>query len=289
LSISGKTKVCALIGDPVEHSLSPCIQNAAFQFLRLNYVYVAFRVGREELETAIRGVRSLKIHGLNVTMPLKEDVIRHLDRLDESAEAIGAVNTILNNKEGLIGYNTDGKGALMALEASNQSPADRKIVILGAGGASRAVSYSLVKEARELVILNRTLERAEKLAGELRSKFGDKVRYVKLCRDQIRKELEDADLLVNATSIGMSPHENKTPVDRGLLRPDLAVFDLVYDPPETRLLKEAKSVGARTIEGLTMLVYQGAASFKIWTNKKAPIDVMMKAAKNKLMGEVRRQ
>lgn len=289
MSISGKTKVCALIGDPVEHSLSPCIQNAAFQFLRLNYVYVAFRVGREELETAIRGVRSLKIHGLNVTMPLKEDVIRHLDRLDESAEAIGAVNTILNNKEGLIGYNTDGKGALMALEASNQSPADRKIVILGAGGASRAVSYSLVKEARELVILNRTLERAEKLAGELRSKFGDKVRYVKLCRDQIRKELEDADLLVNATSIGMSPHENKTPVDRGLLRPDLAVFDLVYDPPETRLLKEAKSVGARTIEGLTMLVYQGAASFKIWTNKKAPIDVMMKAAKNKLMGEVRRQ
>jgi len=283
LSISEKTKVCALIGDPVEHSLSPCIQNAAFQFLRLNYVYVAFRVGHKELEAAIHGVRSLKIYGLNVTMPLKEDVIRHLDELDESAEVIGAVNTILNDEGRLTGYNTDGKGALMALEASNQSPVDKKIVILGAGGASRAVSYSLAKEARELVILNRTVERAEKLAGELSSKFGNKVRYGKLCRSQMRKELGDADLLINATSIGMRPHEDKTPVDRELLRPDLAVFDLVYDPPESRLLKEARSIGAKTTEGLIMLVYQGAASFEIWTNKKAPIDVMMKAAKENLM------
>jgi len=283
LSISGKTKVCALIGDPVEHSLSPCIQNAAFQFLGLNYFYVVFRVGREELEAAINGVRSLKVHGLNVTMPLKEDVIRYLDRLDESAEAIGAVNTILNDEGTLMGHNTDGKGALIALKASNQNPADKKIVILGAGGASKAVSYALAKEAREIVILNRTVERAEKLARELCSKFGNKVRYGKLCGDQIRKELGDADLLINATSIGMRPHEDKTPVDRDLLRPDLAVFELVYDPPETRLLKEVKSVGAKTIEGLAMLVYQGAASFEIWTNKKAPIDVMMKAARDKLM------
>lgn len=284
MSISGKTKVCALIGDPVEHSLSPHIQNAAFQHLKLDYVYLTFKVGRKELETAIQGVRSLKIHGLNVTMPLKVDVIQYLDQLDENAKTMGAVNTILNSKGYLIGYNTDGKGAVMALKESNQSPADRKIVILGAGGASRAVSYSLAPEAREAVILNRTVEKAEELAKELAIRFGDKVRYGKLCRSQIGKELKDADLLINATSVGMRPKEDKTPVDQDLLRPDLTVFDLVYDPLETRLLKEARSVGAKTIKGLTMLVYQGAASFEVWTGKRAPIDVMMKAAREKLRG-----
>ena len=282
MSVSGRTKVCALIGDPVEHSLSPHFQNAAFQHLKIDYVYVTFKVGRKELEPAIQGVRSLKIHGLNVTMPLKVDVIQYLDQLDENAKTMGAVNTILNSKGDLIGYNTDGKGTLMALEEINQSPTDRKIVILGAGGASRAVSYSLAPEAREAVILNRTVKKAEKLAKELASRFGDKVRYGKLCRSQIGEELKDADLLINATSVGMRPNEGETPVDQDLLRPELTVFDLVYDPLETRLLKEAKSVGAKTIEGLTMLVYQGAASFEIWTGKNAPIDVMMKAARGKL-------
>jgi shikimate dehydrogenase len=281
LSITGKTKVCALIGDPVEHSLSPRIQNAAFQFFGLDYVYVAFRVERKELGKAIRGVRSLEIHGLNVTMPLKEDVIRHLDQLDEGAEAIGAVNTILNNDGTLMGYNTDGEGALMSLKASNQSPADKKIAILGAGGSSRAVSYSLAKKACELVILNRTVGKAEKLARELSGKFGNKVRYGKLCIDQMGKELGDTDLLINTTPIGMRPHEEETPVDKSLLRPDLTVFELIYYPLKTRLLREAEAAGAKTIDGLTMLVYQGAASFEIWTNKKAPIDVMMKAARNK--------
>jgi shikimate dehydrogenase len=281
LSISGKTKVCALIGDPVGHSLSPRIQNAAFQFLGLDYVYVTFRVELKELGKAIRGVRSLKIHGLNVTMPLKEDVIRHLNQLDKGAEAIGAVNTILNNEGTLMGYNTDGEGTLMSLKASNQGPADKKIVVLGAGGSSRAVSYSLAKEARELVILNRTAGKAEKLARELSKRFGNKVRYGKLCEDQMGKELGDADLLINTTPIGMYPHEEETPVDRSLLRPDLTVFELIYHPLKTRLLREAEAAGAKTIDGLNMLVYQGAASFEIWTNKKAPIDVMMKAARDK--------
>lgn len=286
MNVSGRTKVCALIGDPVEHSLSPYIQNAAFQHLELDYVYVTFKVGRKELEPAIQGVRSLKIHGLNVTMPLKVAVIQYLDQLDENAKTMGAVNTILNSKGNLIGCNTDGKGALMALEEINQSPTNRKIVIFGAGGASRAVSYSLAPEAREAVILNRTVKKAEKLAKELASRFGDKVRYGKLCRSQIGEELKDADLLINATSVGMRPNEDETPVDQDLLRPELTVFDLVYDPLETRLLKEAKSVGAKTIEGLTMLIYQGAASFEIWTSKKAPIDVMMRAARGKIKSKL---
>ncbi len=282
MEVSGSTRVCAVIGDPVHHSLSPCIHNAAFQHLGLDYVYVAFQVGLGELGTAIRGARSLNIHGLNVTMPLKVEIIRYLNRLDGSAEAVGAVNTVLNKDGALVGYDTDGRGALMALEAGKGSLAKEKIVILGAGGASRAISHTLAGEAREVVILNRTLEKAERLVKELSKRFGEKVKCGKLCRKDIEEELRDADTLINATSLGMSPHKERTPVEKDLLRPDLRVFDLVYNPLETRLLKEAKSIGAETIDGLTMLVSQGAASFEIWTGRRAPIEVMMKVAREKL-------
>ncbi|MEM2936331.1 MAG: shikimate dehydrogenase [Candidatus Bathyarchaeia archaeon] len=284
MNISGKTKVCAVIGDPVEHSLSPCIHNAAFQHLQLDYVYVAFSVKREELRTAIQGVRSLKIHGLNVTTPHKLDVIQHLDRLDESAKNVGAANTILNKEGTLIGYNTDGKGALLALEANQGNLLNKKILILGAGGASRSISYTLAQKARELVVLNRTVERAESLVKELLTPFGDKVRYGGLSRSRMKAELEDTDVLINATTLGMHPNEDETPVDQDLLRPNLTIFDLVYHPLETRLLREAKAAGARTIDGLAQLIYQGAVSFEIWTGKKAPIEVMMKAAQEKLKG-----
>jgi shikimate dehydrogenase len=285
--ISGETKVCAVIGDPVKHSLSPCIQNAAFKHLKLNYVYIAFEVGLAELETAIQGIRSLKIHGLNVTTPLKVDAARHLDTLDRSAEVTGAVNTVLN-QGGLIGYNTDGEGARKALKAGGHDPKNKKVVILGAGGASRSVSYSLASEACEVVILNRTLERAERLVEKLANTFGNKVRCGKLCRNSIKKELKDADILINATTLGMRLHEDKTPIDRALLRSNLVVFDLVYDPPETKLLSEAKSIGAKTVKGITMLVYQGAASFEIWTGRKAPVDVMNSAAEKEIRNIERR-
>jgi len=284
LNISGKTRVCAVIGDPVEHSLSPCIHNAAFQHLQLDYVYVAFPAKREELRTAIQGMRSLKIHGLNVTTPHKLDVVQHLDLLDESAKNVGAVNTILNKEGTLIGYHTDGKGALLALEANQGDLSNKKILILGAGGASRSISYTLAQEARELVVLNRTVERAESLVKELLTAFGSKVRYGGLSRSHIKAELEDTDILINATTLGMHPNEDETPVDRDLLRSNLTIFDLVYNPLETRLLREAKAAGARIIDGLAQLVYQGAASFEIWTGKVAPVDVMMKAAREKLNG-----
>lgn len=284
MTVSGKTRVCAVIGDPVEHSLSPCIHNAAFQHLKLDYVYVAFKVAHRDLDAAIRGIRSLGIYGVNVTMPHKIAIIRHLDELDETARTVDAVNTILNRDGKLIGYNTDGEGALMALKSENQNPADKKAVILGAGGASRSVSHSLAPLVRELVILNQKadFEKAEKLGKELENQFGRKVRYHELNENNLKRELENADLLVNATPVGMHPNEDETPVARGLLRRDLAVFDLVYHPTETRLLKEAKAVGASTIEGLSMLVHQGAASFEIWTGKKPPVEVMMKAAREHL-------
>ena len=284
MNISGKTRVCAVIGDPVEHSLSPCIHNAAFQHLQLDYVYVAFPVKRGDLRTAIQGMRSLKIHGLNVTTPHKLEVTQHLDHIDESAKNVGAVNTILNKEGTLIGYNTDGKGALLALEADQGELSDKKILILGAGGASRSISYTLAQEARELVVLNRTVEKAERLVKELLTTFGNKVRYGELSRGHIKVELEDTDILINATTVGMHPNEDETSVDRDLLRSNLTIFDLVYHPPETRLLRDAKASGARTIDGLAQLVYQGAVSFEIWTGKRAPVDVMMKAAREKLKG-----
>ena len=281
MRISGKTKLCAVIGDPVEHSLSPCIHNAAFQHLGLDYVYAAFTVEKEALSEAMQGVRSLGVFGLNVTMPHKVDIIPHLNRLDETAQKVGAVNTVLNDIE-LIGYNTDAPGAMNALKAHEGNPYDKKVVILGAGGASRSISFAIAEEAGELVILNRTPERAVALASKISSEIDREVRWGMLSNHVLDEELVDAGILINATSVGMHPNDSETPVDKSLLREDMVVFDLVYNPLETRLLREAKSIGAQTIDGLTMLVYQGAASFEIWTERKAPVNVMIKAAMEEL-------
>jgi shikimate dehydrogenase len=277
LEIHGTTKVCAVIGDPIEHSLSPKIYNTTFQHLKLDYTYVAFRVSEKNLDDAVIGIRALGIHGLNVTMPLKTKIIPHLDELDPDAEAIGAVNTILNKKGKLTGYNTDGLGAFSALKANGCYLGNKKILILGAGGASRAISYTFAKDAHEIVILNRTIERARELANDLHKIFGEKIRQGMLGEEALEKELNDTDILINATSLGMYPCENRTPVNRKFLRSDLTIFDLVYNPPETRLLKEAKAVGAKTVNGLAMLVHQAAFSFEILTGKRAPIDVILKA------------
>ena len=289
MRISGKTRVCAVIGDPVEHSLSPCFQNAAFRHLGLDFVYVAFTVKAEELEDAIAGIRSLGFHGLNVTMPHKISVIQYLDELDENAEKVGSVNTILNRNGRLIGYTTDGIGALNALKYNGIDPRGKKIVILGAGGASRSASFALMKEARELVILNRTLARAEKLVSALHGFIEEhsKIRPGGLTKENLRKELEDADILINATPVGMRPREDEMPVDEDHLHSNLVVFDLVYNPIETKLLRKARLAGAKTINGLHMLIHQGAASFEIWTGIKAPIHVMMKAAEEELKKRTR--
>jgi len=281
LKISGKTRVYAVIGDPVDHSLSPCIHNAAFQYLGLDYVYVAFTVKEDGLREAVSGIRKLGIHGLNVTMPHKVNIIQHLDRLDETARKVEAVNTVLNDAE-MVGYNTDGLGALNALRAHRGEPSGTKVVILGAGGASRSISLAIAPEARDLIILNRKPEKAEMLANKISATVGKRVRWGKLCNDLLVEELRDANVMINATSVGMHPNDSETPVDNTLLREDLVVFDLVYNPLETRLLREARSIGARTIDGLTMLVHQGVASFEIWTGMKAPVDIMIKAARDEL-------
>lgn len=281
MNISGKTRVFAVIGDPVEHSLSPCIHNAAFQHLGLDYVYIAFTVKEDRLGNAVSGMRSLGIYGLNVTTPHKVSIIQYLDRLDETARNVGAVNTVLNDAQ-FVGYNTDGLGALNALKAYGGDPHGKKVVILGAGGASRSISFTMAQEARELTILNRTPGKAEMLANRISATVRKDVRWRELCHDALAEELKDANILINATSVGMHPNDSDTPVDKSLLRRDLIVFDLVYNPLETRLLREAESVGVRVIDGLAMLVYQGAASFEIWTGIQAPVGIMMKATRDEL-------
>ena len=284
MKVSGRTKVCAVIGDPVEHSLSPCFQNAAFQHLKLDFIYVAFTVKAEDLGDAISGVRSLGIYGLNVTMPHKISVIKYLDELDERADRIKSVNTILNRNGKLIGYTTDGIGVLNALKYNGIDPKGKKVVILGAGGAARSASYALSEVAGELVILNRTIERARNLASKVRKLIGShvNVKWDGLTEESLRREIREADILINATPVGMSPNVNGTLVEKRLLHPDMVVFDMIYHPLKTRLLREAEEVGAKTINGLSMLIHQGAASFEIWTGVEAPVDVMMKAAEEEI-------
>ena len=274
--VSGKTKVCGLIGDPVEHTMSPTMHNAAFRELGLDYLYLPFRVKKGELGKAVDGMRALNIRGLNVTIPHKVGVLQYLDKLDPLAEKIGAVNTIVNDDGFLTGCNTDAGGWLQALLSKGVDPRDKQVVILGAGGASRAISFILAERGAQLVILNRLLELewAEELASRISGTFGRETRALELNRANLTGTLEKADILVNTTSVGMSPDTDQTPIDGDLLRSDLIVSDIVYNPIKTRLIKEAEAAGAKTVGGLEMLIWQGALAFEKWTGQTAPVDLM---------------
>jgi len=278
LTITGKTRVCGVIGEPIEHTLSPIMHNAAFEALKLDYVFLAFRVKPAEVEDAVNGMRALNIRGLNVTMPHKSTVIKHLDRVDLSAQIINSVNTVLNKENLLFGFNTDGVGALKALKENGVEPKGRKVLLLGAGGAARAIAYTMAKEADELAVLNRTVKQAQALAKLLEKSFNKKISTGSLSPSDIQSNLQDSDILINATSVGMKPKAEESPVPPKLLRSNLAVMDIVYNPLETKLAKDAKAAGARVVSGVEMLIYQGAASFELWTGKSAPVEVMRQAA-----------
>jgi len=274
--ITGSTRLCGVIGDPIEHTMSPAMHNAAFAQMGLEYVYVPFKVKKEELGQAIDGMRGLHIRGLSVTIPHKVAVIPLLDKLDPLAEKIGAVNTITNDDGVLTGCNTDAGGFLQALLAKGIEPKGKRVVIMGAGGASRAISFILAERGAHLIILNRRLERAEALAGRLSSFFLQEVKTMELVEKNIDEALTGADILVNTTSIGMSPDVSDTPVLAKLLKSGLVVFDIVYNPIKTRLLREAEAAGAETISGVDMFVWQGALAFERWTGEKPPVDLMRK-------------
>jgi shikimate dehydrogenase len=280
--ISGKTRVCGVIGDPIEHTLSPTIHNAAFNHLKLDFVFLAFRVKAAEIENAMHGMRGLGIHGLNVTMPHKSTVIGYLDEVDPTVKSLGSVNTILNKNSELSGFNTDGVGALKALQENGEVLSEKKVLLLGAGGAAKAIAFSLAKEVGELAILNRTAEKAKEIAETLGGMSNKKVVGGALSSDNIAKNLRDSDILINATSVGMKPNHSQSLVAPQWLKSHLVVMDIVYNPVETKLAKDAKVAGAQVISGVETLIYQGAASFELWTGRSAPIEVMRRAALNKL-------
>lgn len=282
--INSETRLYVLIGDPVEHSFSPLMHNAAFQFRGINSVYLTLQVKSDGLGDAIKGIKSMGILGLNVTIPHKVSIMKYLDKIDSNAKNIGAVNTVINKDGGLIGYNTDGAGALAALKRGNGDPAGKKVVLLGAGGAARAISFSIAPFASRLVVLNRTRSKATSLVKAIKKRLNINIAGEELTINTLSRELADTELLINTTSVGMFPKIEETLVDRHLIKPNMVVFDIIYNPPETRLLREATASGAKALNGINMLVNQGALSFKLWIGLKPPIDVMLRAINRELRG-----
>lgn len=275
MEIDAHTGFCGVIGNPVEHSLSPAIHNAAFQRLGLNLVYLAFRV--EAIGEAIRGLRALGgFRGASVTIPHKVSAIPFLDEVEPTARHIGAINTIVARHGKLIGYNTDATGALRALRGGVGSLAGKCVVILGSGGAARAIAFALAGEPElaGLTLLGVDASERSILAADLRSKTPLTVTEAHLDEASLGKALPAAQILIHCTPIGMSPKIEASCVPASLLHAGLAVMDIVYNPRATRLLNDARQAGCVTIPGLEMFLHQAVAQFELWTNQAAPADVM---------------
>ncbi len=275
MDINAHTQFCGVIGNPVEHSLSPAIHNAAFQKLGLNFVYLAFRV--EAIGDAIKGLRALgNFRGASVTIPHKVAAVPFLDAVEPTARHIGAINTIVAEGGTLTGYNTDATGALRALREGGVALKGQHVVMLGSGGAARAIAFALGTEAgiARLSLLGIDERERTALAQDLQSKTGLAVQVAPLDDATLRQVLPEAQVLIHCTPMGMSPNVQGTSVPAPLLHAGLTVMDIVYNPRETRLLKEAKAAGCRTIPGLEMFLHQAAAQFELWTNQAAPTDVM---------------
>lgn len=278
MRISGKTGVLGLIGYPVEHSLSPAMHNTAFEYLGLDYCYVTFLVRPDLLQDAVKAIRALNLRGVNVTVPHKEKVIPLIDVVDEEASFIGAVNTIFNDKGVLRGFNTDGRGFMESLKDESIEIKDKRVFIIGAGGASRAIGFYLCKEARDLGITDIDTEKASRLVNDLR-RLKENVYLLKRIA-----ELEEIDIIINATPLGLKDSD-PLPIDITMIRSEMVVCDLIYR--DTHFLRLSRQKGCKTINGLGMLLYQGALAFKIWTGKEAPVEVMRQALKNSISPPLR--
>jgi len=262
--IDSGTSLFAVLGDPVSHSLSPVMHNRAFSDIGFNGVYLAFRV--HDIGAAVNGIRALDIKGASITIPHKVSVMAFLDQLDDTAQKIGAVNTI-NNRQGILtGYNSDSIGAIKAL--SEKTTIDNKdVLIIGAGGAARAIGFGIVSEGGRVTISNRSTAKGENLAKDLGADFQPLSDLNKV----------ECQILINTTPVGMTPNTDAMPVNRKDINSPMVVMDVVYNPLRTRLIKEADEIGCKTIDGASMFVYQGAFQFELWTGKKAPLSVMRKA------------
>ncbi len=276
MNIDAKTKIFCVIGDPIEHSLSPVMHNAVFEKLDLNCCFTAFRIKPENLGNAIKGMQAMEIGGINVTIPHKVSVMDFLDELSEEARIIGAVNTI-EMGEKLKGYNTDGLGAFMALKNGGADPKGKHVLLLGSGGAARAIAVTLALkgEISALTILGVVKEELEKLAEDISKNTQINAAGELLNDSTLGDALSNADILIHATPVGMHPDIDKTLVTADMMEPDLKVMDIVYTPLETKLMREAKEAGVECIiGGVEMFINQGAESEKIWLEIDAPVELM---------------
>jgi shikimate dehydrogenase len=286
MKIDGKTKLFCVIGDPIEHTLSPAMHNAVFEELGLNCVYTAFRIEPVALGDFVRGAKAMDLGGVNVTIPHKVAVIEHLDELSEEARIIGAVNTIKMGEK-LVGYNTDGRGAMRALIQGGADPKNKDVLILGSGGAARALGVTLALRAgiSSLTILGIVEEELKKLAGDITSGTGVEVSW-RLMNDETKVKLVgDADIVIHSTPVGMAPKDDQAILTAEEIPSDIKLMDIVYTPLETRLMKEAKKAGVKTIiGGLEMFVNQGAEAEGLWLDIEPPVELMRKVVLGKLRG-----
>ena len=276
--ITGHTELIGLIATPIRHSSSPRMHNEAFAKLGLDYAYLAFEVGNEELEDTIKGFRAMKVRGSNVSMPNKTVVHKYLDKLSDAAQMCGAVNTIVNDDGVLTGHITDGIGYMSGLKDAGIDIIGKKMTIVGAGGAATAIQVQAdLDGVKEISIFNRKdefYERAQKTVKDINEKTNCKATLYDLeDLDKLKEEIASSYIFTNATGMGMKPLEGQTYIpDKSFLREDLIVTDVVYAPAETALLKMAKEVGCKTLNGFPMMLFQGAAAFKLWTNQDMPIE-----------------
>lgn len=273
-------KIYGLIGYPIKHSLSPAMHNAAFKKLKMNALYMLFEKTREEFPAALRQLKAMGVSGFNVTVPYKEEIIPYLDGLDAQAKRIGAVNTVLNQKGRFTGYNTDALGFIASLkEDLDFLPQGKNIFIIGAGGAARAIGFALAKEkAKSIVFRDILLEKAQGLAKDIKGIFPDC-----LVSGQA-SSAPTIDLLVNASNCGMKPSD-PLPIDPKILPAGIKVYDIIYNPSPTKLVKEAARRGIKAVNGLGMLLGQGTAAFEIWTKQKAPVATMRGALRKAVSGK----
>ena len=272
--IRASTNILCVIGHPIKHSMSPVMHNAALNDLSLDYVYLAFDIPSNDLEKAIIGFKKSNVKGINVTIPHKEAIIHYLDELDPLSKQIGAVNAVKNEGGVLLGRNTDALGAKQALLGAGFKIEGKKVLLLGAGGAARAIGFALSEKIDELFICNRTEERAIKLAKELHNKTKIKATGKNMSEKTLRTLVSSVDLLINTTPIGLYPKIDFSPISKDLLTENLFIFDIIYNPLQTRLLKDAKETGSKILNGLDMFIIQGALAFEWWTGKKPNVRLM---------------
>ncbi len=276
-TINGETKLIGIIANPIQHSMSPLIHNSAFELLNLNYVYLAFNVDTKDLKKAINSIKALNMRGCNVSMPYKNSVIPYLDRLSTVSKIVESVNTIVNNQGILTGYTTDGIGLINAIKSKGYSLDQKKIIIIGCGGAGKAILAQLAFEnIKEIIVYQRkskTFQQAKEIIKRIKKETTCTI-YLKDLQDldQLKQDMLSSDILINTTNVGMEGTSQSTLIpDTSFFHPNLFVVDIIYHPQTTPLLTLAAKAGCKYMNGMKMLLYQGAESFYLWTNQQMPV------------------